>query len=366
VDIIDLRKIRPPDEYAVSVRRFLLPILVPLSGLYAAGMGLWRSLPVRATDPGVPVVSVGSLAVGGTGKTPVCMSIAARFRDLGRRVCILSRGYRRKSVYSPLVVSDGSRITTGVQDAGDEPYMMARRLDGVAVVVGKDRARAAVEARDRLRADLLVLDDGFQVRNLVRQADVLCFDRNSMRKKNSLLPLGSLREGWSALGRRHLVVVLLERGVSPPSRAEMGHLGDAETFFAVRSPPTICNVEGEKVQGSVLSEGRFGLVSGIARPAAFETSGISTGASLPVSVRFGDHHWYSESDADAVRSILRRYGCTGILTTEKDLWKLPDTLREISLILSTQVDFLDPRAFWKNLDDRLGVETCLPKNRTSS
>jgi tetraacyldisaccharide 4'-kinase len=366
MDVVDLRSLKPPDEYGGPSRALLLPLLVPLSGLYGAGMGLWRMLPVKPGDAGLPVVSVGSLAVGGTGKTPVCMRRAGRFRDLGRRVCILSRGYRRKSVCSPLVVSDGRRLLAGVEDAGDEPYMMARRLRGVGVVVGKDRLAAAAEAKDRLGADLLILDDGFQVRNLARLADVLCFDHASLKEGNSLLPWGTLGEGWSAIRPEHLVVVLLKDGASRPSRAELARLGEATVCYAARSAPIVADAEGQHIDGSILAEGRFGVVSGIARPAAFERSCMSTGASIPVSVRFRDHHWYSEGDAASIREIIGRYDCTGILTTEKDIWKLPDALREISLILIAQLDFLEPEAFWKNLDDRLGADTCLPKNRISS
>ncbi len=357
MDVVDLRSVKPPDEYGGTARGFLLPLLIPLSGLYAAGVGLWRRIPFKRVEVGIPVVSAGSLAVGGTGKTPVCMQIAERFRDLGRRVCILSRGYRRRSARSPLVVSDGRDLVAGVEDAGDEPYMMAKRLDGVGVVVGKDRLGAAIEARDRLGADLLVLDDGFQVRNLARQADVLCFDRDSLRGGGALLPWGTLREGWSAIRPEHLVVVLLKDGDSRPSRDELAYLGEAPVFYAMRSDPVLFDTRGERRAGDALIGGRFALVSGIARPSAFERSCENIGARIPVSIRFRDHHWYSVGDAGSVGEIMAKYGCTGILTTEKDVWKLPGGLREISLIVATQLGFLEPDAFWGTLDGRLGANT---------
>jgi len=365
MDIIDVRRLKSPDEYAAATRRVLGPFLLPLSALYAAGMSLWRSIPFKPVNAGVPVVSVGSLAVGGTGKTPVCMHIAGRFRDLGHRVCVLSRGYRRRSDRSPLVVSDGFRTMAGVEAAGDEPYMMAKELQEVGVVVGKDRLAAAAVARDELGAELLVLDDGFQVRNLARQVDVLCFDGDSFHRPNTLLPWGSLREGWSALKPEHLVVVVLRHGVSPPFRTELARLGGARVFYAERSAPIVTDIHGERIDGDTLAKGRFTLVSGIARPGSFESSCSGTAATIPVSVRFRDHHWYREGDAAIIKEIVDRYGCTGILTTEKDIWKLPAALLEMSLILRTQLDFLDPEGFWENLDKRLGVGKCLPKNRTS-
>ena len=365
MDVVDLRRLKPPDEYVGAARGLLIPIVIPLSGLYAAGVGLWRKIPCKGMDVGVQVVSAGSLAVGGTGKTPVCMRIAERFRDQGRRVCILSRGYRRRSDLSPLVVSDGRNLRVGVEDAGDEPYMMARRLDGVGVVVGKDRSVAALEARDRLGADLLVLDDGFQVRNLARQADVLCFDRGSFTGGRALLPWGTLREGWSVIRPEHLVVVLLREGDSRLSGEELAFPGEAPVFYAMRSKPILVDAEDKPRDPGVMAEGRFAVVSGIAKPAAFERSCETTGVSIPVTIRFGDHHWYSDGDAASIGEVMGKYDCTGILTTDKDIWKLPDGLREISLILTTQLDFLEPEAFWETLDGRLGANTCSPKNRIS-
>ena len=366
MDVVDLRSVKSPDEYGGTTRGLLFPLLVPLSGFYAVGVALWRRIPIKRTDVGIPVVSVGSLAVGGTGKTPVCMRIAERFRDLGRRVCILSRGYRRRSTRSPLVVSDGRNLAAGVEDAGDEPYMMARRLGGVGVVVGRDRLVTALEARDRLGADLLVLDDGFQVRNLARRADVLCFDRDSLRGGGALLPWGTLREGWSAMRPDHLAVVLLKHGDSPLSGDDLACLGETPVFYAMRSEPILLDAADKRRDREVLKQGRFALVSGIARPAAFERSCEAAGASIPVSIRFRDHHWYSESDAASIGDIMGKYDCTGILTTEKDIWKLPVGLREISFMLTTQLEFLESGAFWETLDGRFGANKCLRKNRISS
>ena len=161
------------------------------------------------------------------------------------------------------------------------------------------------------------------------------------------------------------MVVVLRHGAPRPSRTELAHFGGARVFYAERSTPIVTDIEGDRIDGDTLSKGRFALVSGIARPAAFESSCSGTTATIPVSVRFRDHHWYGEGDAALVREIVDRYGCTGILTTEKDIWKLPTAVLEISLILKTQLDFLDPEGFWENLDEGLGVGKCLPKNRTS-
>ena len=164
----------------------------------------------------------------------------------------------------------------------------------------------------------------------------------------------------------HLAVVLLKHGDSPPSGDELACLGETPVFYAMRSKPILLDAEDERRDRDVPEEGRFAVVSGIARPAAFERSCEATGVSIPVSIRFRDHHWYSEGDAASIGEIMGKYDCTGILTTEKDIWKLPVGLREISLILTAHLEFLEPGAFWETLDGRFGANTCLRKNRISS
>jgi tetraacyldisaccharide 4'-kinase len=357
VVIVDLRTIKPPDELGGKRRNLLLPVLVPASGIYGVATRLARAMPRRARDVGIPVISVGSIAVGGTGKTPLCMEVAGRFRDLGRRVCILSRGYRRKPGPSPLVVSDGVEIGVSVEEAGDEPYMMARRLAGVRVVVGKNRLASAMEARERMGADLIVLDDGFQVRHIARSADVLCFDGTTLRRGNHLLPWGTLREDWSALRPDHMAVVRLEGDDLPASGGEVARLAPAHVFYYVRSEPRLLDPNMADIDRSGIAGNRFVLVSGIAGPRTFERSCLAIGAEVAVSMRYEDHHWYTGKDEADVRRKMEACGADRILTTEKDFWKLPAGLREMSLILTSRPGFLDGDRFWRTLDERLNTQT---------
>jgi tetraacyldisaccharide 4'-kinase len=354
MDLIDLRTVRSPDEMSPLFRGLLSPVLLPLSGIYWAIMRVRRAVPAERTDVGIPAVSVGSLAVGGTGKTPLCMWIAERFRDMGRRVCILSRGYLRKRGSSPLVVSDGSNVLVDVEEAGDEPFMMAKRLDEVGVIVGKNRLESALLAKEDLHADLLVLDDGFQERRLKRDVDVLCFGESTLQKNTAPLPWGVFREGWSAVGPEDLVVVRLDEEGSPASSDVPFRLRRARLFYCARSKPALLDPDFREVPGD--TGGRpVVLVSGIARPAAFEESCASTGADIRASIRFEDHHWYSKGDAATVAKIMDRCGARHLMTTEKDIWKLPAGLRRNSLILTTGLVFLDDDAFLEALKANLGL-----------
>jgi tetraacyldisaccharide 4'-kinase len=324
--------------------------------VYGGLVTAWRAMPATLAGVGIPVVSIGSLAVGGTGKTPLCMWTARRYRDKGRRVSILSRGYRRKRGPSPLVVSDGRRILVDVDRAGDEPYMMARRLDAVGVIVGKDRLRSALVARDKLKADLLVLDDGFQERRLRHDVEVLCFDESAGAGNKALLPWGSLRESWSAVRRYHLVVVRTRAPRRSSGSASLPLPDGVPVFFYTASGGRLFDSDlGEAASGAL--EGRsVALVSGIAGPAGFEEACLRAGVDARVSIRFEDHHRYSKEDEGTIRDAMAKYGAERILTTEKDIWKLPAGLKPDAFVLGRVIEFADGEGFGKALDTSIGGE----------
>ena len=178
--------------------------MVLRAGLYRRGLLERRRLPCR-------VVSVGNLTVGGTGKTPLVMDLAARLRDRGWPVCVLSRGYRGTAERTGAVVSDGYRILVPAKVAGDEPWLMARRLAGIPVIVGRDRWASGMTAVDRFGARAVVLDDGFQHQRLVRDLDVLLLDARKPMGNGHLLPRGPLREPITAARRAHALVRIHRR-----------------------------------------------------------------------------------------------------------------------------------------------------------
>lgn len=326
----------------------LLPALAVLAGLYGAAVWVWRRLPVESSDPGVPVISVGSISVGGTGKTPVCMYVAREFARRAVRVCILSRGYRRKGRTSPLVVSDGERVVATVEEAGDEPYMMARRLAGVGVVVGRDRIKAALEARRSMNPDLVILDDGFQYRHIAKRAEIVCLDWDSMRAR-AALPLGPLREGRSAIGVEHIVVFFLRDGEARPQQDDLDQLGCREVFYAGWSQPVHRDGDGNEISADDMSGSRVAIVSGIARPGRFETTCLAAGLSAPVTIRFDDHHWYTQADANTIKVAMSQFGCDRLVTTEKDIHKLPADLRQAAVVLEIDTEIDDADRFFKTL-----------------
>jgi tetraacyldisaccharide 4'-kinase len=343
MDVIDLRRLRPPDEIGSVARGLLLPVLAPLSLLYGLGAWVRRKLPVKVVATDVPVVSVGSIAVGGTGKTPICIYVARMLQAAGSRVCIISRGYRRRSRLSPLAVSDGNRMLASLEDAGDEPYMMARRLPGTGVVVSADRVQAALEAERIMEPTVLVLDDGFQYRNIQKDVEVVCLDSTTLKGPSATLPLGILREGWSAIKPEHLIVIMLADGARKPCGEDLERLGSSSIFYATRSEPVYIDSADHPV--SDLTARRVMLVSGIARPGAFEATCTSSGLNVVASLRFDDHHWYGPADAERMRKAMKRYSCDNLVTTEKDMPKIPEELRFRTLVARTDVVIEDAERF---------------------
>jgi len=333
MEIVDLRKIRLPGQAGPVAGALLVPVLYPVSLIYGGLAALRRCLPGSGPDVGVPVISVGSVLVGGTGKTPLCMLVAENLTRLGRRVCVISRGYRRMGGRSPLAVSNGVETLADVGDAGDEPYLMAERLPGVCVMVDKDRARAARAALSQFRPDVFVLDDGFQTRSILKHLEIVCVDAASLRSRQFLLPAGRLRERWCAIKPEHVLVIVLDEGEPAPDAGSLERFGVRRTLFALRDGSAILDGRGDRVSAASMGDRRFLVLSGIARPASFEHACKRLGLRAVISLRMDDHHWYNDGDAERVASLMKQYQCTDLITTEKDFHRLPQVLRRDALIM---------------------------------
>jgi len=302
--------------------------LAPAAAVYCAGARGrnflydrgWR----RAVRAGAPVVSVGNLTVGGTGKTPFVIWLAGEFERRGFQVAVLSRGYGRRS-RGVRVVAEGGQRVLGVDDAGDEPSLVGRRVRAI-VVVGEHRAAAAQAAVER-GADLLLLDDGFQHRALARDFDLLLLDRDRHGENRWTLPAGPLREPASGAARAH-AIVLVERG---PSRSG---IQPGQGRVAKMAPEKPCFRAVVKAQALVVPDGtawveeplrnlggqRVLAVSGIAETKPFYAMLNQWEARMVGTLEFGDHHRYDRLDWRTIVNVARTADL--IVTTEKDLVKL--------------------------------------------
>lgn len=305
-----------------------------------------------------PVLSVGNLHWGGGGKTPIVAAVARRARDRGLRVAVLSRGYASRGEGIRLV-SDGGGPLLGPRTAGDEPVLLAGQLSGVAVVVGADRAAAGRHALERLSPppDLFVLDDGFSHLRLARDLDVLCFPADDPYGGGRLPPGGRLREPLASSGRAD-VALLTGVGVDSDSaralgRGLAGHGFGGPAFAA----PTRLRLDADP-GGPAL------LVSGIARPDAFESGALGLGVEVAGHLRFGDHHAYPDATLDRIRTELERTGARVVVTTGKDRVKLLGRLE--TPVVEIALDAEPEEAFFDWLDRRLDAWATTPARAPGS
>jgi tetraacyldisaccharide 4'-kinase len=322
----------------------------PWQRLYAAAHALRRQwwAERRCTLP-APVISVGNLHWGGTGKTPLVAALAERLRDRGLRLAILSRGYRRRDS-RVRVVSDGEGPLLGPLLAGDEPVLLAGMLPGVAVVVGRDRFEAGRQALERLQPppELFLLDDGFSHLRLARQLDLVVLPAADPFGGGRLPPGGRLREPLAALARADAVIL---------TGADDGAEGLAESLRPVGFPGRafacpIRSLPARLHSGERLAAGtRVVAVAAIARPQRFLAAARAQGFEPAATIELPDHHSYPQTTLERIEATARAHGADCVLTTSKDAVKLHGRL---DLLLAELPIRAEPeRAFWAWLDGRL-------------
>lgn len=305
--------------------------LLPLGGLYGVAMkarrGLYRRGWLRVQNLGVPVISVGNLTMGGTGKTPLVEWIAARLAAENRRVCILTRGYRRANSKQRVIVSDGTEVLSDAANAGDEALLLAERLKGrVAVISDADRVSAARWAIQKLGSDVFVLDDGFQKLDLARSLDIVAVDASNPWGNRHLLPAGILREPLRELARADCIVLTrvddsdqtseLENEISKLSKGPIFH--SRTNIFSLRP----INMASKSPLLEEVKSAKVAAFCGIGNPQSFFTLLGRNGYQLAHTKMFSDHYAYSQADIDrAVRDSVAA-GAQALLTTSKDEVKL--------------------------------------------
>lgn len=324
---------------------------------------------------GTRVVAIGNITVGGTGKTPVVELLARSLRDRGRHVAILSRGYKSRRLdrpqkwrdaankpipgeRMPKVVSTGSALLLDSKHAGDEPFMLARNLDGVSVVVDKDRVKGGRFAVQHLEADLLLLDDGMQYLDLAHGIDIVLVDAGAPFGTEALLPRGTLREPPKNLRRASYILLTKCDGSSNEALIERirRYNKTAGIIETTHGPIHLEDVfTRERKPLSFLKDKWVGAVSAIAVPEAFEGSLRKLGARVEITRRFSDHYRFSRKDVDKFMQRCVERDMQLILTTEKDAVRFPrpSSIDVPVYFLRIEVEILKGREIWDDLVDRL-------------
>jgi tetraacyldisaccharide 4'-kinase len=273
------------------------------------------------------VISIGNVTVGGTGKTPLTSHVAGLLRDLGYRVAVASRGYRRRDSRAPLLVSDGRRILADALSAGDEPYLIARDNPSVPVAVGADRVAAARLLMTASSPEVLLLDDAFQHRRIARDLDVVLVDGRDPWGNGRMLPRGPLREPIASIRRADACVVTRTNGRTPDDLVSALERFNPEValFHCRLEPRVFVKADGESIAPGSLKGFSAYAFSGIARPERFEDDLRGLGVRLAGSRRFPDHHPFRRRDLEEIALEARRCGAQVLVTTEKDLVRIVES-----------------------------------------
>ncbi len=284
---------------------------------YSLGLLEIRTLPC-------PVISIGNITVGGTGKTPLVMALAKGLMKKGISVAILSRGYKGKRISKP-VVSDGKAIFLSPEESGDEPFLMARACEGIPVLVGKDRFTNGRIALQQFGVKGLLLDDGYQHLSLYRNINILLIDSHIGFGDHTLLPRGILREPLSQLRRTD--IFLLTKVESPqtirPLEKEIYQIHpSSQVFHSHYEPVSLVSPDDHEEELHSLEGRKVLVLSGVANPAYFSSMLRKCGAEIIEEAVFPDHHRYTPEDLSSIERKSKAADC--IVTTEKDMVKLKE------------------------------------------
>jgi tetraacyldisaccharide 4'-kinase len=306
-----------------------------------------------------PVISVGNLTVGGTGKTPSTQYLCRRLAGYGWSPAIMSYGYGGALHGRFGVVSDKTKVLMTPDKTGDEPVMLASSLPGVPVLVCKDRARSGRVAIQEMGADVLVLDDGFQVWKLYRDLDIVLVNIREPFDNGRTLPAGRLREPAGALRRADCVIAAgkCDQDTRDNTLAQISRIAPEMPIYTGRFRPSALRPLGDRSERQLdtIRGERVLALSSIANPAAFEETLASSGAAVVDKERLPDHHSYSDEDIDRVGRRAVALGAEFIVTTDKDAAKLAG--REFAvpaLALGIELELDDEAGFWELLRSKVG------------
>ncbi len=273
----------------------------------------------------VPVISVGNLMLGGTGKTPTVKHIAKLLSKKGYHPAVISRGYGGKAKEAVNIVSDGETFFLSPELAGDEPYMLARSLPGVPVLTGIRRIYPCLYSIEKFKCDIIILDDGFQHLSVKRDIDLVLFDSTVLAGNSRVFPGGPLREPASALNRCSAFILTGKNSTNEERTVKFSNLlqqrfPDRPVFLSSLKSYELIEKKGST--GMRTNSQRFFGFCGIATPSRFKNSLTELGVELNAFHVFKDHATYSQSLISDLCKKAEECGAGCLVTTEKDFVKL--------------------------------------------
>lgn len=334
---------------------------------------LFNSRVLDQKNLGTLVISIGNITVGGTGKTPIVELLAKTLQSRGRKVSILTRGYKSHPLETsqfwfdkngkrvknlPKIASDGTTRFLGPLYAGDEPYMLAKNLNGIPVLVDKNRIKSGIFAIEQFGSDTLILDDGMQYIKLDHEIDIVLVDCNAPFGTGNMLPRGTLREPKKNLSRADYIILTKSEGKPQDELvAKIQKYNQfADIIISDHRPQYIENVfTGERLPLGEIKNKWVACLSGIARPESFENSIRKLGGRVEITRRYPDHHWFSKEDLESFYERCAERAMQMIITTEKDAVRLfkPDQIEVPVYFLRIEVEILQGQEEWNQCINRI-------------
>jgi tetraacyldisaccharide 4'-kinase len=336
--------------------------LVPLSAVYGLGVrirnGLYRRGLRKTYDVAAPVISVGNLTTGGTGKTPLVELLASRMAANGWRICVLTRGYRRNSS-GRVIVADNRVVLADVNEAGDEPLMLAENLRGrAAVVCDKNRVAGARWAIAALGSQLIILDDAFQHQQIRRTVNIAVIDATNAFGNGRLLPAGRLREPLTELRRADCVVITRANESEDPEglRAQIEEIAGPIPVFTANIKLAQVRQLDQTRSANDVTDRKVAVASfcGIGNPKSFVTLLRREGYNVVYSCEFRDHHSYCQSDINQLDREASARGAQALITTTKDAVKLRSLAFDLPCyVVDASIQLEEPEAFFRFIDQMI-------------
>lgn len=284
----------------------------------------------------IPVISVGNISTGGTGKTPFIMYLIDKLNLQFKNIVVVSRGYGRES-RGMQIVSDGKGKIVGTEIGGDEPVLIATKFPNIPVIVSEKRSNGISLAIKKFNANLVLLDDAFQHRNVHRDCDIVLVNAKFPVENDNLLPLGNLRENKRNLKRADIVLITkIDAEESISHKMEYYHNFGVDIYLSKYFKPMIY-LAGSPKESDIenINDKKFISFSGLADPQSFKSSLEKIGLTIVENIPFKDHNTYNENDIRKIMDIAHLHNCKNIITTEKDLTKLnPDTFDRFNLFVA--------------------------------
>ncbi|MCK4401488.1 tetraacyldisaccharide 4'-kinase [bacterium] len=274
------------------------------------------------------VISVGGITLGGVGKTPVVELLVNMLIKKGKKVAVLSRGYRRVEESEIKLVSNGKEILCDVEEAGDEPYLLAKNLKNTVVFAGKNRYKTGKIAEESFNIDTVVLDDGFQHWRLHRDINIVVINASSPFGNGYIFPRGNLREPYKRLKRADCFIITKTDMIKDDNleniKRKLLEINDsAQVITTIHKPVCLENIAGEEQMDIECIKGEKVIaLSSLGDPVSFENTLEHVGAKIVEKLRYPDHHWYTEDDIDNIQARQKALNAKFIITTQKDAVRL--------------------------------------------